>query len=105
MGLVSSLVSDWSVLCCRFIVKVPVHRIKKLQGFLVRPNGVEEEGEQEEAYEEQQSLNQWDVGVHLLPMIPTHPPHVVGHNHTAVEHVNHHPLVSFPEESLRTARL
>jgi len=69
------------------------------------PNGVEEEREQEEAYEEQKSLNQRDVCVHLLPVIPTHPPHVVGQNHPAVEHVNHYPLVCFPEQSPGPAHL
>lgn len=86
-------------------MKVPVHRIEKLQGFLMCPNGVEEKGEQEEASEEQQSLRQWDVGVQLIPVIQTHPPHVIGHNHPAVEHVDHQPLVSFPQHGLGPARL
>ena len=71
----------------------------------MHPNGVQEEREQEEAYEEQKSLNQRDVCVHLLPVIPTYQPHVVGQNHPAVEHVNHYPLVSFPEQSSGPARL
>jgi hypothetical protein len=35
----------------------------------------------------------------------THPPHVVGEDHAAVKHVNHHPLVELPEQSGRAAGL
>lgn len=69
------------------------------------PDRVEKEGEQSKTRKEQQPLNQRDVGIHLFPVIPAHPPHIVGQNHPAMKHVDHHPLVSFPEHGLGPARL
>lgn len=62
------------------------------------PDGVDDNSEQRQAREEEQPLGQGHVGVELRPVGPGYPTHVVGEHHAAVEHVDHHPLVSFPEQ-------
>lgn len=81
-----------------FVAEVPVHRVQQLHGLLVCPNGVNEDGEEGEAEEEDESLRQRNVNAHFSPVAPAHPPHVVGQHHPAVEHVDHEPLVSLPEQ-------
>lgn len=87
------------------VAEVPVDRVEELHGLLVCPDGVDEPCEQGQASVEEDSLGQSHVHVHLPPVAPAHPPHVVGKHHAAVEHVDHHPLVGLPEEGPRPARL
>lgn len=89
----------------RGLAKVPVYGVEQLHGLLVGPDGVDDEGEQGQAREEEDALGQGHVGVELLPVRGAHVAHVVGEHHAAVEHVDHHPLVGPPEEGLCPAGL
>lgn len=89
----------------RLVAEVPVHGVEQLHGFLVRPDGVDDECEQSEASEKEQELRQGHVGEELSPVRKGYPPHVVGEHHATVEHVDHHPLVGSPDEGLRPASL
>lgn len=41
---------------CRFVSKVPIHRVEQLHGLFVRPDGVDDKCEQSQAGEEKQDL-------------------------------------------------
>lgn len=99
--LVSRGAVDWN----RLVAKVPVHRFEQLHGLLVRPDGVDDNREQSEASEEEQALGESHKGIELTPMGERYPPHVVGEHHATVEHVDHHPLVGFPDPGVRPAGL
>lgn len=45
------------------------------------------------------------MAVYLVPVGPRHKPDVVGEDHTAVEHVDHHPLVDSPDQGTSPASL
>ena len=89
----------------RLVAEVPVDRVEELHGLLVRPDGVDDHCEQGQAGVEEDALGQSHVHVHLPPVTPANPPHVVREHHAAVEHVDHHPLVGLPEERPRPASL
>lgn len=82
----------------RLVAEVPVNRVEQLHGLLVGPDGVDEDGEECEAGEEDQALREHHMPVNGVPVAPAHPPHVVGQHHAAVKHVDHHPLVGLPED-------
>lgn len=69
--------------------KVPVHGVQQLHGLLVSPDGVDDHGEEGEPREEEDPREQGVAGVDGPPVAPGHPPHVVGEDHAAVEHVDH----------------
>lgn len=90
---------------CGLVVKVPVHGVEQLHGFLVSPDRVHAEREQRQAGEEEEARGQGHARTELSPVAPGKPPHVVGEDHAAVEHVDHHPLVGLPKETLGPAGL
>lgn len=94
-----------TVYWCRLVSKVPVHRIKQLHGLLVRPQGVEDKGEQSEANEEVQAQGQGHMGVEPFPVAEEYIPHVVAEHHATVERVDHHPLVGSPKQGACPASL
>lgn len=89
----------------RLIAKVPVHRVEKLHGLLVRPDGVDDECEQSQASEEEHTLWQDNMSGDFSPVCAAKIPHVVGEHHATVKHVDHHPLVGFPKQGAGPASL
>lgn len=80
--------------------KVPVHRVEKLLGLFVCPIGVNDECEQGQPTEEECEVRQVEAVDEGAPVLEAHPPHVVGEDHAAVEHVDHQPLVDLPEQGV-----
>lgn len=87
------------------LCKVPVDWSEELLGLLVGPVWVQEQREQSQPNEEQGEMWQVQAADQSVPVPEAHPPHVVGEDHAAVEHVDHQPLVGLPEQRLRPAGL
>lgn len=82
------------------LCKVPIHGIEELLGLLVCPVRVNDNREQGQPEKEQCPVGQMQAAGEGVPVTEAHPPHVVGEDHSAVKHVDHQPLVDFPEQGV-----
>lgn len=82
------------------LCKVPIHGIEKLLGLLVCPVRVDDGCEQGQPEKEQCQVGWVQAAGEGVPVAEAHPPHVVGEDHPAVEHVDHQPLVDLPDQGV-----
>lgn len=85
--------------------EVPVHGAEQLLGLLVGPVGVEDKCEQAQPRQEEREVGPVQAACQAVPVPEAHPPHVVGQDHAAVEHVDHQPLVQLPQQGVGPAGL
>lgn len=69
------------------------------------PDGVDDKCKQSKTCEEEHPRGKGHMDVKLCPVGEANPPHVVGDHHATVEGMDHHPLVSLPEQSASPAGL
>lgn len=64
------------------------------------PDRVDDQSEQSKACEEEDTLGKGHMNAKLCPVGEANPPHVVGEHHATVKGMDHHPLVSSPEQGV-----